>query len=161
MNLNPQELHASYRDWWDEFNPMSIALMDGINRSRCFVPRFFTAPAGGNLTQNAITTANLYVNYVMEIPAGSFIWGIYNKSVHNFSVQITDMALSRTFFNTPIPDSLLIADPGSPNLFPAPYPVMSPGTFLFEFYSSIQTGGNLMYLTLGVAVPVDAILEYQ
>ena len=160
MNLNAQELHAAYRDWWDEFNPMSIALMDGINKSKCFVPRFFTAPAGGNLSQNTVA-ANAYVNYVMEIPAGSFIWGIYNAASHNFSVQITDMALSRMFFNTPVPDSFLIADPGAPYLFPAPYPVMSPGTFLFEFYSSSSAGGNLMYLTLGVAVPVDAILQYQ
>lgn len=158
MNLNAQELHAAYRDWWTEFDPLTVALMDGINRSGCYVPRFFTAPAGGNLVQNA-QNPGAYVNYVMEIPAGSFIWGVYNSTEQNFSVQITDMALARKFFNTPIPDTVLLADPGAPYLFPALYPVMNPGTFLFEFYSGIAAGTNLMYLTIGVAVPKDAIIR--
>jgi hypothetical protein len=97
----------------------------------------------------------------LEIPAGSFIYGFFHGSVQFFSVQITDLGLSYKWFNTPIPDSVLVSDPGECYLLPAPYPVMAPGTFLCEFWST-QTPGNfstLLSLTFGVAVPVEAIYQ--
>jgi hypothetical protein len=158
MILNPQELKTTYRDWWGEFDPMTLALMDGINRSGCFVPRFFVAPSGGNLVQNTQAPGS-YVNYVLEIPVGSFIWGIYTAGDVEFAVQVTDMGLTYKWFNTPCPGDVLLADPQGPYLFPALYPVMAPGTFMFEFYSTVATGGAsiLMSLTLGAAVPIEAI----
>lgn len=159
MNLNPQELQASYRDWWPLFDPMTVALMDGINKSKCYVPRFFVAPAGGNLVQNTQAPGS-YVNYVLEVPPGSFLWGIYTASENNFAIQITDMALGYKWFNSPSPDTFLLADPGAPYLFPALYPVMSPGTFMFEFFSTAASGGasTNLSLTIGAAVPVDSLI---
>ena len=48
MNLNPLSLQPSYRDWWPQYAPNQLALMEGINRSGCYVPRFYVAPSGGN-----------------------------------------------------------------------------------------------------------------
>lgn len=160
MNLNPLSLQAEYRDWWPQYAPNQLELMAGINASGCYVPRFYVAPSGGNLIQNAVAPGQ-YVNWVLEIPAGSFIWGFYHGSVQQFSLQITDLGMAYKWFNTPIPDSVLVSDPGSPYLVPAPYPVMAPGTFLFEFWST-QTPGDaatLLSLTLGVAVPVSELYQ--
>ena len=52
MSLNPLSLQTEYRDWWPQYAPNQLALMEGINRSGCYVPRFFVAPSGGNLIQN-------------------------------------------------------------------------------------------------------------
>ena len=160
MNLNPLTLQASYRDWWPQFAPNTLALMEGINRSGCYVPRFYVAPSGGNLVQNAVAPG-AYVNWVLEIPAGSFIYGFFHGSVGNFSLQITDMGLGYKWFNTPTPDSVFLSDPGACYLLPAPYPVMAPGTFFFEFWST-QTPGSfdtLLSMTVGVAVPVSELYQ--
>lgn len=156
--LNPQQLRPSYQDWWPEFNPNTLALMEGINRSRCFVPRFYVAPSGGNLVQN-VQPPQAYVNYVLEIPAGAFIFGFYHGSVQKFTMQVTDLGLSYKFFNTPIPDQVFLSNPDGPYLLPAPYPVMSPGTFKFEFYSTQTLGGasTQLAITVGVAVPTESI----
>jgi len=158
VNLNPLTLQSSYRDWWGQYAPNQLALMDGINKSGCYVPRFYVAPSGGNLSQNSVAPGS-YVNFVLEIPAGSFIYGFFHGSVQNYSLQITDLGLTYKWFNTPIPDSVLVSDPGSCYLLPAPYPVMAPGTFFFEFWST-QTPGNpntLLSLTVGAAVPVNEL----
>jgi hypothetical protein len=162
MMLNPQELQINYRDYWPQFDPNALAIMDAITRSRCFVPRFFVAPAGGNLVQNALPPGSA-VQYVLEIPVGSWIWGVYNASDQSFAVQITDMGLSYKWFNTPTPMKVLLADPDAPYLLPALYPVTSPGTFFFEFFSTLPLSGgapnSLLSLTFGVAVPVDALIQ--
>ena len=160
MNLNPLSLQPSYRDWWPQYAPNQLALMEGINRSGCYVPRFYVAPSGGNLVQNAVAPGQ-YVNWVLEIPAGSFIWGFYHGSIQNYSLQITDLGMAYKWFNTPIPDSVLLSDPASPYLLPAPYPVMAPGTFLFEFWSTQTIGdaATLLSLTVGVAVPVSELYQ--
>jgi hypothetical protein len=158
MNLNPQQLRAIYRDWWPQYNPNSVALLEGINRSHCYVPRFFVAPSGGNLSQN-VQAPQSYVNFVLEIPPGSFVYGFYHGSIQNFTMQVTDLGLGYKWFNTPIPDSVFLSDPGGPYLLPAPYPVMSPGTLFFEFYSTVALGGSStnLAMTVGVAVPVEAV----
>jgi hypothetical protein len=155
MNLNPQELHSSYRDWWPEFDPNTVALMDAINRSGCYVPRFYVAPAGGNLVQNTQPPGS-YVNFVLQVPAGSFLFGIYMAGPSGFSMQITDLGLTYRWFNTPIPQSIFNSDPGAPYLFPALYPVMEPGTFLCEFWSTVAIGGAAtdLSVTIGAAVPI-------
>lgn len=158
MNLNPQELQVSYRDWWPQFDPNTLYLLDGINSSRCYVPRFFVAPSNGNLVQNA-QAPQAYVNFVLEVPAGSFAYGFYHGSNQSFTMQVTDLGLGYKWFNTPIPDAIFESDPGAPYLFPAPYPVMSPGTLFFEFWSTQALGSasTLLSMTLGVAVPVEAV----
>jgi hypothetical protein len=162
MMLNPLELQTNYRDYWPQFDPNTLAIMDAITRAGCYVPRFFVAPSGGNLVQNA-QLPGTYVNYVLEVPVGSWIWGCYNSSDQQFAVQVTDMGLSYKWFNTPTPMKVLLADPGSPYLFPALYPVTSPGTFLFEFFSTVPLSGgapnSLLSLTLGVAVPLEALIQ--
>ena len=160
MNLNPLTLQASYRDWWPQFAPNTLALMEGINRSGCYVPRFYVAPSGGNLVQNAVAPGS-YINWVLEIPAGSFIYGFFHGSVQNFSLQVTDLGLGYKWFNTPTPDSVFVSDPGECYLLPAPYPVMAPGTFFFEFWSTQTPGSSdtLLSLTVGVAVPVSELYQ--
>ena len=157
MNLNPLTLETEYRDWWPQYAPNQIALMEGINRSGCYVPRFFVAPSGGNLVQNSVA-AGQYVNFVLEIPAGSFIYGFFHGANQGYSLQITDLGLTYKWFNTPIPDAVLVSDPGSCYLLPAPDPVMAPGTFLFEFWNT-SVGEALLSLTLGVAVPVNELYQ--
>ena len=161
MNLNPQELTSAYRDWWPQFDPNSVALMEAINRSRCYVPRFFVAPSGGNLIQNQVNPGT-YVNFVLTIPPGSFIYGIYMNGLavpsgpNNFSMQITDLGLSYKWFNDPIAQQFFNSDPGAPYLFPALYPVMNPGTFFCEFWSVQTVGLANLSVTMGAAVPIEA-----
>ena len=157
MNLNPLTLETEYRDWWPQYAPNQIALMEGINRSGCYVPRFFVAPSGGNLVQNPVA-AGQYVNFVLEIPPGSFIYGFFHGATIGYSLQISDLGLTYKWFNTPIPDSILVSDPDQCYLLPAPYPVMAPGTFLFEFWNT-SGGDALLSLTLGVAVPVNELYQ--
>ena len=161
MNLNPQELHSQYRDWWPQFDANSVALMDAINRSRCYVPRFFVAPSGGNLAQNA-QAAGAYVPFVLQVPPGSWIFGIYmNGNItaeSGFSMQVTDLGLSYKWFNTPMSFQILNSDPGAPYLLPSLYPVTEPGTLLCEFWSTVAAGGSatLLSCTFGAAVPIEA-----
>lgn len=157
MNLNPLTLETEYRDWWPQYAPNQLALMEGINRSGCYVPRFFVAPSGGNLIQNPVA-AGQYVNFVLEIPPGSFIYGFFHGTEIGYSLQISDLGLTYKWFNTPIPDAVLVSDPGQCYLLPAPYPVMAPGTFLFEFWNT-SGGDALLSLTLGVAVPVNELYQ--
>jgi hypothetical protein len=157
VNLNPLSLETNYRDWWPQYSPNQLALMEGINESGCYVPRFFVAPSGGNLVQNPVA-AGQYVPFVLELPPGSFIYGFFHGATIGYSLQITDLGLSYPWFNTPIPDSVLVSDPGRCYLLPSPYPVMAPGTFKFEFWNT--SGENaLLSLTLGVAVPVNELYQ--
>jgi hypothetical protein len=163
VNLNPQELHSSYRDWWCQFDPNTVALLDAINRSGCYVPRFFVAPSGGNLPQNA-QAPGAYVPFVLTVPPGSFIFGIYMNGLgQDFVFQVTDLGLSYSWFNTPVPWRFFRENNGSqgiqaPYLFPAPYPVMEPGTFKFEFWSTADPAGSsqVMSVTVGAAVPIES-----
>lgn len=157
MNLNPQQLRTTYQDWWPEFNPNTLCLIEGINKSRCYVPRFFVAPSGGNLVQNTVP-AQSYVNFVLQIPPGSFIYGFYHGTNNSYSLQVTDLGLGYRWFNTPIPDSVFLSNPDGPYLFPAPFPVMNPGNVFFEFWSTQPVGGGNenLAMTVGVAVPVEA-----
>ena len=158
MSLNPQQLRPSYQDRWPEFNPNTVALIAGINHSRCYFPKIYVAPSGENLAQN-VQPPQAYVNFVLEVPAGSFVYGFYHGSVQNFTMQVTDLGLGYKWFNTPIPDSVFLGNPDGPYLLPAPYPVMAPGTLFFEFYSTVDLGGSStnLAMTVGVAIPVEAV----
>ncbi len=164
MNLNPLELEPSYRDWWCQFDPNSLALLDGINSSKCFVPRFFMGPSGGNKPQNA-QPPGTYLSWMMIIPPGSFIYAIFMAApTTGFVLQVTDMAISHKWFSTPISSDIFTGSVGttpsrSPYLLPAPYPVLAPGAFQLEFWSTQPGGGasTALELTVGAAVPVEAI----
>jgi hypothetical protein len=156
--LNPQQLRPSYEDWYPEFNPNTVALLAGINHSRCYVPRFYVAPSGGNLSQNTVAPQS-YEVFVLELPAGSFVYGFYHQVVQNFTMQVTDLGLSYRWFNTPIPDSVFLSNPDGPYLLPAPYPVMEPGTLQFEFWSTTPSGrsNTNLAIVVGAAVPTEAL----
>lgn len=156
--INPRQLVPSYQDWWPEFNPNTISLLAGINHSRCYVPKLFVTPSGGNLVQNKLAPQS-YTNFVLEIPPGSFIYGFYHGTTQNFTMQVTDLGLSYRWFNTPIPDQVFLNNPDGCYLLPAPYPVMNPGTLFFEFWSTVQAGGDSTNLAIvvGAAVPVEAL----
>ena len=163
--MNPLELHAMYRDWWCQCDSNSVALMEAINRSGCYVPRFFVAPAGGNLAQN-LQTPGTYVPWVMQIPPGSFIYAIYmNLLESGFSLQVTDLGLSYPWFNTPISSLFFLSQagngtlpPAAPYLLPCLYPVMEPGTFKVELWSTADPAGpsTQLSVTFAAAVPIEA-----
>lgn len=173
MKLNPLELDPSYRDWWSQFEPNTLNLLNGINSSRCYVPRYFMGPSGGNKPQN-VQPPGTYVNWVMQIPPGSFIWGIFmdageffpgTGATTGFVMQVTDKAIEHKWFSTPISSNFftygIVGQSPSriPYLLPSPYPVLDPGIFLLEFWSTQPSGGasTNLELTVGAAVPMEAI----
>ena len=72
------------------------------------LPKNLRGPVRREPAQN-VQPPQAYVNFVLEVPAGSFVYGFYHGSVQNFTMQVTDLGLGYKWFNTPIPDSVFLS----------------------------------------------------
>ena len=181
--LNPLKLAPEYRDFWGDQHSRFAELTDRICDAECFVPRVYHAP--DNTTEIAGVAANDYLEYILPLPAGSFILAWLHSTTavagangspppgSGFSLQVTDVKRNFKFFQKPVPESYFLNGPPQPNdfgvfaggtpylacpsprLLPAPYPVSAPGEFQFEFWNTLASLNTLVQMSLLVAVPAD------
>ena len=152
MSLNPLLLEQDYRDFWGDFDAAAIRNLQKLDWSRCcYEPRYYVVPDYG--AQRLAADAGL--EYILNIPAGSFIYGFRHKGGGpNFLVQISDLALNRKLFSHPLPDKIFANGaggraPNQPYFLPELYPVVSPGQFSVELWN---TSAALSRISLTVAV---------
>jgi hypothetical protein len=84
--------------------------------------------------------------------------GGLNQSQVNYMVQVSDRTLDHRFFSSPIRDDYL---GGQPSLLEVPYPVVSPGNFLVEFWNTSQAltvTGQLIFI-VNEPVPHDLLTK--
>jgi hypothetical protein len=157
--LNPQ-LDSDYADYWGEPQPFQLETWKPIIQAGCYIPRWFQAPT--NALQNMAT--GQYVDFSMQIPAGSFIMEIAHSfqngrvvsggstpSTGTFTVQITDLAVNHQWFSNPVPDAFFFKTQGRNGyIIPKPYPVIMPGNIRVEFWCR---SSGICELLFAVAVP--------
>lgn len=179
--ISPLRLASNYRDYFGDAHACLTALIDPIIDAACYVPRVFHAPDTG--TENAGVAGNDYLEYVLAIPAGSFILaylhgftslasldGVNPPVQSGFRFQITDVERGYRWFEKPVPEAFLLNDAPSsnpqsvlgaglytlnpsPRLLTAPYPVAPPGVFKVEFWNTLAVLNKNIRLSLLVAVP--------
>lgn len=152
--LNPQ-LDYNYTDYWAEFLPFALESWWPIINAGCYIPRWFQAPT--NALQSM--AAGDSDEYTLQLPAGSFIMAImhsFQEGVSGtFTLQITDTSLDHQWFSQSAPDSLFYKTSGRNGyVLPKPYPVITPGNFIFERWC--RTAGSCELL-FAVAVPGEGI----
>lgn len=126
--LNPLKLAPAYRDFWGDQNSRFVEKTDPICDAACYVPRVFHAP--DNKTELAGVPSRGYLEFILPIPAGSFILGFLHntarKNVNNFagppadsgfSCQITDVRRDFKFFSRPVPETYFLNDATAPTDF--------------------------------------------
>lgn len=154
--LNPQ-LDSNYADYWAEYLPYELENWWPIVNAGCYVPRWYMAPSQDLMNM----TAGQYVEFALQLPAGSFILAIgHSPKVDEklftaaglFTCQITDVSVDHQWFSNPVPDAFFFKQNGTRNgyVLPKPYPVILPGNFRTEFWC--RTAG-ICELTFAVAVP--------
>ena len=184
--INPLRLASNYRDYWGDVHAMLAELTDPLCDAACYVPRIFHAPDTEG--ENAGVAAQDFREYVLVLPAGSFIVGYLhtytgrlnandaaNPPVRSsFRFQLTDVQKQYRFFEKPIPEAWLLNDSParnalgqftglnvlnpSPRLLTALYPVTPPGVFKVEFWNTLDTTNTGIRLSFLVAVPDEDLL---
>lgn len=181
--ISPLRLASNYRDYYGDYHAVLTELIDQILGAACYVPRVYHAP--DTEAENAGVAANDYLEYALEVPAGSFILGFLhcftsrasadgaNPPVGSgFRFQLTDVALKYPFFDKPMPEAWLLNDAPSSNpsgvlgaglyvlnpstrLLAAPYPVTPPGILKVQFWNTLAVVNKLVRLSVLAAVPAD------
>lgn len=136
-------LEPQYRNFWGSFDAAAIDYLSFRDAEHCYGPRYYKAP---DLSQESIAAGD-YLQYSLEIPPGSFIWGI-NHAVTGtpydpqFLFQVLDTGLNHRWFNSPMPNYYFANKDQSqveqmPWLLEGLYPVVAPGRFLVEFWNPL------------------------
>lgn len=185
--FSPLRLASNYRDYYGDPHAKLTELIDPFLEAACYVPRIYHAP--DTETETVGLDANGYLEYVLAIPAGSFLLGFLHTFTglanpgnasnppvgSSFRFQLTDVERSYRFFDKPIPEAFLLNDiPSfnpegltapiyvlnpSPRLLPAPYPVAPPGVFKVEFWNVLNSHNPDVRLSLVAAVPNPDLVE--
>lgn len=124
--LNPLRLASNYRDYFGDPHAKLTALTDQICNASCYIPRIYHAP--DTSTENAGVTEDGYCEYVLTLPAGSFILAFMHSFTSlgsanttdppvgsGFRCQITDVKADYKFFNKPVPEAYFLNDVPSAN----------------------------------------------
>ena len=126
--FNPLRLASNYREGFGDPHARLAELTDPILQSGCFEPRVFHAP--DESAENAgATVAAPYIEFVMDIPGGSFILAYLHHSTglanansagnppvqSTFRMQITDVERNYKFFQKPMPEAFFLNDAPSNN----------------------------------------------
>jgi len=125
--FNPLRLASNYRDYWGDADARLAELTDPLLDAACYVPRIFHAP--DTEAENAGVDPQDYREYVLALPAGSFIVGYLHSFTgqlnasdpdnppvrSSFRFQITDVQKQFRFFEKPIPEAWLLNDAPSSN----------------------------------------------
>lgn len=158
LPISPFRLHQEYRDFWAEPQPRVVDRLDPILNADCFRPRWYHAP--DTITELGGVGANSYLEYVLYIPAGSWILGFAHAQASTslpFLTQILDVGLDYEWFDKPVPDALFtnpgITAGGPARLLTRPYPVTPPGQLRFQFWNQAAAPNSLVQLALLVAEP--------
>jgi hypothetical protein len=145
--INPLYLASNFRDGFGEAHARLAELLDPIWMSGCFEPRIFHAPDTQSENVGA-TAASPYIQYVLDIPVGSFILAYLHHAASqvnpnvatcppvpsSFRVQITDVARSYRFFEKPVPEAFFLND--APSMNPSGPFFGSSSGFLYELNPS-------------------------
>ena len=151
--INSLSLYPFLRPTWGYFDPLALAQIEPFAYEDCYLPRYYIAPDN----DQEVLAAGAYLQYGLEITAGSIIWGAWhppatgNFTSPGFVFSITDMSLGVKVFDGPTPD--IFVSQNGPVAFPwllnCPYPVVGNGLFNVEFWNN--SGGSLRCnLVLGV-----------
>ena len=127
--LNPLKLAPEYRDFWGDMHSKYAEATDAICEAECYIPRVYHAP--DNQTELAGVAANSYLEYILPIPAGSFILGYLHTTTgltgagpveagapppgSGFTCQITDIKRNYKFFQKPVPETYFLQNATQPN----------------------------------------------
>ena len=151
--ISPLQLDPLTRDYWGHFDAWAIGNLAPLAQERCYVPKFYKAPASAD----ELIGAYQYVTYGLRITPGSIIFGFYlpallsTLAAPRYTVQITDAALGHKLWDEPIPSFFLgnfkpenlpanglSTGPSSfPGLLDSPYPVVGDGLFYCEFWDTL------------------------
>jgi len=101
-------------------------MTDEICNAGCYIPRVFHAP--DTVTENAGVPANGFLEYALQIPAGSFILAFLHSFTSlasanetdppvgsGFRFQMTDVRADYRFFSKPVPEAFFLNDIPSAN----------------------------------------------
>lgn len=125
--FNPLRLASNYRDYWGDADARLAELTDPLLDAACYVPRIFHAP--DTEAENTGVAAEDYLEYVLTLPAGSYIVGYLHNFTgllnandpatppvrSSFRFQITDVQKQYRFFEKPLPEAWLLNDSPSSN----------------------------------------------
>lgn len=160
--LNPLKMAPAYRDFWGDLNSRYVELTDRICDAECYIPRVYHAP--DNVTELAGVAGNGYLEFILPIPAGSFVLGFLHTTTgalgpgataagsppagSSFSCQITDVRRKFRFFQKPVPETYFLNDATTPNdfgVFAGGFPyVACPSPRLLPAPYPISAPGELM-----------------
>lgn len=146
--INSLQLTAGYRDFWQSWDPMSIAQLAPLAFNDCLFPVTLKSP---NELDQSVAPGG-FVRHTITIPAGSIIYGFKHPQAIGFRFQVTDVSLDHKWFTSAIDDALTV---GNPWLFPAPYPVVGAGNFLVEFWNPSTTQTLVIQMYFAVASIID------
>jgi len=152
--LNPK-LDSKFADYWGEYLPYALENWRSIVEAGCYKPVWYQAPT--NALQQM--SAGDYNQFALQILPGSIILEVIHSFQEGvtgqFQVQVTDTAFGHQWFSQPTPDSFFYKRDGRNGyVLPKPYPVITPGNFLFERWC-IATG--ICELLFVVAEPMEGI----
>jgi len=152
--LNPK-LDYNFADYWGEYLPYALENWRPIVEANCFRPVWYQAPT------NALQTmaVGTYNQFALQILPGSLIleeMHTFQEGVTGeFQVQITDTAFGHQWFSQPTPDRMFYKNSGRNGyVLPKPYPVITPGNFLFERWCIAAGICELLFV---VAEPIQAV----
>lgn len=129
--LNPLRLAPEYRDFWGDLHSFYVGATDAICAAECYIPRVYHAP--DNKTEVTGLAPDGYLEYILPIPAGSFILGFLHTTTgaagvspvengapppgSSFTCQITDLKRNYKLFQKPVPETYFLQGPTQPNDF--------------------------------------------
>jgi hypothetical protein len=123
----PQRLATDYRDYFGRAHEHLCEMLDPIGNADCFRLRIFHAPDAA--TELAGVPFNGYLEYALELPAGSFLLGFLRTNTplanlnnagappvgSGYRCQITDVDRNFKFFQKPVPEAYFLNDIPSTN----------------------------------------------
>jgi hypothetical protein len=140
--ITPFELDASWRDYWNLYQPAANALIAPINDNRCYHPRIRYVPD----TSQQIMPPSGKIEYNFVVAPGSLIYAIGAGPSNQlpFTFQLTDIGIGHRLFQEPastqsLPNAANAAGATSPfnyALLPAPWPVVGDGLFTVEIWGT-------------------------
>jgi hypothetical protein len=121
---NPLRLSPLFTDYWGDFMAGFTGATDVFSQLGCYAPRFFHAP--DSTTELNGVPAGGYIDYLLELPLGSFLCGFLHSTVSipdtaptnpisppaqsGFVCQITDLSIDRAIFSQPVPEAWFLND---------------------------------------------------
>jgi hypothetical protein len=138
------------RDLFPRFDAQAIARLDPLAEERCYLPKFYRAPAIGD----EVMAANAYVEYGLKVTPGSILYAFYlpaaagSDEPTSFAVQLIDQSLNHKFWSEAIPSRFcgnqltqcqntgLNLRGSFPKLLATPHPVTGTGLFKVQLWNT-------------------------